>query len=471
MQTNHSIQKNAGELLLGILVFTLIISVMNATMFNVVLPTISKQFQLSPSQVSWIITGYMIVYAIGSVTYGKLTDRYSLKSLLTFGLLVFAMGSVIGLVAVQYWMVIVGRIVQATGASVIPAIAMIIPVRYFSPERRGRALGTVAIGFAIGSALGPIIAGVVSSTWSWRVLFVISLLSLLTLPMYRKYLDDEKGVASKMDFIGGSLLAGTVAILLLALTNGNIWLALAGIISFIFFLLRIRHAAAPFINPIIFRNKPFTFGLIITFVMIGISFVVPFITPQLLSSVNHLSPVFIGIVMLPSALMAALLGRRGGKLADEKGNPFLVYTAAALLVIGFICLSSVVGMSPVFIAFFLIFGVLGQSFMQIAMSNTVSRTLSKEHIGVGLGLFTMITFISSAASTAAIGKVLDFGTSTVHFNPIPQNSTTFVYSNIFLVLAILVAVMATFYYVQFGRVAKMAKDEKMDSKSTCHSAN
>jgi hypothetical protein len=89
MQSNHRIQKNVGELLLGILVFTLIISVMNATMFNVVLPTISKQFQLSPSQVSWIITGYMIVYAIGSVTYGKLTDRYSLKNLLTFGLLFF----------------------------------------------------------------------------------------------------------------------------------------------------------------------------------------------------------------------------------------------------------------------------------------------------------------------------------------------------------------------------------------------
>ncbi|WP_405081394.1 MFS transporter [Paenibacillus chitinolyticus] len=465
MQTNPSIQKNNGELLLGILVFTLIISVMNATMFNVVLPTISKQFQLSPSQVSWIITSYMIVYAIGSVTYGKLTDRYSLKNLLTFGLLFFAIGSVVGLVAIQYWMVIVGRIVQAAGASVIPAIAMIVPVRYFSPERRGRALGTVAIGYAIGLAIGPIIAGVVSSTWNWRVLFVISLLSLLTLPIYRKYLDDEKRVVSKMDFIGGSLLAGTVAILLLALTNENIWLVLAGTISFAFFLLRIRYASAPFINPAIFRNKPFSYGLIITFVMVGISFAIPFITPQLLSSVHHLSPVFIGMVMLPSALMAAFLGRRGGKLADEKGNPILVYTAAALLIIGFICLSSVVGMSPVFIAIFLIFGVLGQSFMQIAMSSTVSRTLSKEHIGVGMGLFSMITFISSAASTAAIGKVLDSGTSTVRLNPIPQNSTTLVYSNIFLALAVLVAVMAALYYVQFGRVANMAKDEKMDSES------
>ena len=141
-------------------------------------------------------------------------------------------------------MVIVGRIVQAAGASVIPAIAMIVPVRYFSAESRGRALGTVAIGFSLGLAMGPIIAGVVSSTWNWRVLFVISLLSLLTLPMYRKYLDEEKGVARKIDFIGGLLLAGTVAILLLALTNGSIWLALVGTITLIFLITYTIHFGA-----------------------------------------------------------------------------------------------------------------------------------------------------------------------------------------------------------------------------------
>ncbi|SFS66435.1 Major Facilitator Superfamily protein [Paenibacillus sp. BC26] len=110
-------KKNTGELLLGSMVFTLIISVMGANMFNVVLPTISKEFYLTPSQVSWMITGYMIVYAIGSVTYGKLSERYSLKGLLTFGLLLFAIGSIAGLVAIEYWMVIAGRIVQAAGAS------------------------------------------------------------------------------------------------------------------------------------------------------------------------------------------------------------------------------------------------------------------------------------------------------------------------------------------------------------------
>nr|WP_306066394.1 MFS transporter [Paenibacillus odorifer] len=107
MQTTDSIQKNNGECLMRILVFTLIISVMNGTMFNVVLPVISKQFQISPSQVSWMVTGYMIVYAIGTVTFGKLTDKYSLKNLLTFGLIFLAAGSLAGILASAYWMMIV----------------------------------------------------------------------------------------------------------------------------------------------------------------------------------------------------------------------------------------------------------------------------------------------------------------------------------------------------------------------------
>ncbi|KUP25106.1 MFS transporter [Paenibacillus sp. DMB5] len=451
MQTNSSIPANNGERLMRILVFTLIISVMNGTMFNVVLPVISRQFQLSPSQVSWMVSGYLIVYAIGTVTFGKLTDKYSLKNLLTFGLIFLAAGSIFGIVSTQYWMMIVARLLQAVGASVIPALAMIIPIRYFSPEKRGRALGTSAIGVALGSALGPIIAGFVSTVWSWQVLFVIPLLALFTLPFYRKYLDDEKGNDSKIDFIGGVLLAGTVAALLLALTNGGLEYAVSGIILLMLFILRVRYAAHPFIDPVVFRNKAYTSGLAIAFVLTAISFSTPFITPQLLAQLNELSPAVIGLIMLPSALITAYMGRKGGRLADEKGNSFLLITAAALLIFGFICLSSVAGMPPVFIAVSLIFTVLGQSFMQIALSNTISRTLAKDQIGIGMGLFSMLNFIAAAVSTATIGKILDFGTTTVRFNPIPRNDAAFVYSNIFLILAFLVAVMAVLYFVQFGR--------------------
>lgn len=457
MNTKADTTNETGSLLLRVLVFTLIISVMNGTMFNVVLPVIGEEFQLSASQVSWIVTGYLIVYAIGTVTYGKLTDKFSIKSLISFGLLLLAAGSLVGVASTQYWMIIVARVLQAAGAAVIPALAMIIPVRFFSSEKRGHALGTSAIGTALGSALGPIIAGFVSSALNWKFLFAIPLLSLITLPFYRKYLDDEPGTNEKIDYIGGVLLAGTVATFLLALTKSNIWLLVSGLVILALFIIRIRYATVPFVNPTIFRNKQYSMGLAITFVLVAVGFGIPYLTPLMLSDVNTLSPALTGYIMLPSALVTAFLGRKGGKLADEKGDPFLLYTASTLLAGGFIILSSVVGMSPTYIQIFLTLGVLGQSYMQIAMSNTISRILPQDEIGIGMGLLSMFNFIAAAVSTAAIGKVLDDGTTSVHLNPFVHDKAAFVYSNILLALAVLVIVMAILYYLQFGRKSNKNK--------------
>ncbi|MCZ8510896.1 MFS transporter [Paenibacillus filicis] len=126
---NDTAVKN-GDRLLRILVVALIFSVMNGTMFK------------------------------------------------TFGLILFAFGSFVGMLAFDYWMVVLGRVLQASGAGVLPATAMIIPTRYFAPEKRGRALGTSAIGLALGSALGPIIAGLISNFGSWRLLFVVGAIML-----------------------------------------------------------------------------------------------------------------------------------------------------------------------------------------------------------------------------------------------------------------------------------------------------
>ncbi|WP_106765810.1 MFS transporter [Paenibacillus faecalis] len=434
--------------LLRVLVFALIFSVMNGTMFNVALPVIGEEFNLVPSQLSWIMTGYMVVYAIGSVVFGKLADKFRLKDLLTFGLTFFAVGSVIGMLAAEYWMIILGRVLQAAGASVLPATAMIIPIRYFPPEERGKALGTSAIGLALGGALGPVVAGVITSVGSWRLLFLFSLLSLVTLPFFRKYMEDEKGEGAGIDFLGGGLLAGTVAFLLLAITQSDWMLFGGGIFLLALFIFRIRTASEPFIQPDLFKNRSFSIGLLISFTIQAMSFGLTFMTPQFLASLNQLTSGYIGFVLFPAAISAAIMGRKGGKLADERGNAYLVKVAGTLLFLCFAILSSLVGVSPYVIAVVLIAGNVGQTFMQVALSNTISRTLRKDQVGVGMGLFSMMNFISGAISMSVIGKLLD-QSSSVHLNPIVSNENAYVYSNIFVVMSILTVFSIGLYLIQF----------------------
>ncbi|MET3699716.1 DHA2 family metal-tetracycline-proton antiporter-like MFS transporter [Bacillus oleivorans] len=440
-----------SETLLRILFFTLIISVMNATIFNVVLPSISQEFNLSASQVSWITTGYGIMYAVGSVTYGKLADQFRLKDLLTFGLIFMSFGSLIGILATEYWMIVAGRMLQAGGAAVIPATAMIIPIRYFALENRGRALGTVASGLALGAALSPIVSSFISGLLGWRILFCFSFFALLTLPFFRKHLHDQPKKGKSFDFLGGLLLACTVVFILLAITNNSLLALGLGILFLLLFFLRIQTAKEPFIQLSLFENRHYTFSVAIALLAISFGTAVYFITPQLLANVNEVPTSFIGFILFPGAIAAALLGRKGGKLADQNGNLFLFKAASIPLLIAFSALSILAGMSPAWIWIFLILANIGQTFMQVVMQNTVSRTLSDEQVGIGMGFFTMMNFIAGSAATTLMGKVLDL-TASVHFNPLQVFDHATVYSNAFFILFVILVLVVVLYtaFIKFS---------------------
>lgn len=449
MELKTEVHQQTGDKLIRLLVFTLTISVMSAYMFAIVLPQIREEFGLTNAEVSWVTSAYGLIYAIGAVTYGKLADRYKLKNLLTFGLLFFVFGSLIGLASQTYWMMLVGRCLQSIGASAIPAIAMMIPVRYIAPERRGAAIGMVTVGLALGSALGPVLAAFIVSIAHWRWLFCVPLLILLTIPYYRKYLGDEQGKPGKFDWIGGGLLAVTVVLLLLGVTNGTLLTMIGGFFVLALFIMRIRYAEEPFVQPKLFLNKKYTLGLVIVFLISGVGFSLVFLSPLLLTQVQQLSASWIGFAMVPAAIASAILGRKAGKLADAKGNSYLFFLASGLLLICFISLSTFTAISPVFIALFLIFGNVGQSFILIAMSNSISMTLPKEQVGVGMGMFSMLNFIAASMATGAYSRILDYG-SEVHFNPVNLYPDGIIYSNIYLVLALMHAGVLVMYYFGFG---------------------
>ncbi|GGO01677.1 MFS transporter [Saccharibacillus kuerlensis] len=436
-------KNNSGSFaLIGVLAFAMVISVMNSTMFNVALPVLRQEFELSSSQVSWVVTAYIIVYAIGSVTYGKLADKFGLKNLITFGLICFAVGSLVGMFATGFGMIIAGRVFQSIGASVIPASSMLIPIRYVSTEQRGRALGITSAGMALGTAIGPIVAGFLLGFASWRFLFAISLLVLIALPFFRRYLKTEPSIPGKADLPGGVLLAATIALLLLSITGRSWGYAAATLAAFLLFVWRIRRANQPFVDPGIFRIGKYTMGLIIGCMVLTLNLCVPYLIPQLLSSVNGLNSLQTGMVMFPGAVVAALLGLVGGRIADAKGNIFLFAWAFALQLAGYIVLFSYIGMGSWPIALLLIVVNTGLTFAQITLANTVSRTLSGPQTGVGMGIYMMSSFIAGAVGTSVLGLVLD-----------GRSGDGGTFGSIFGFFAIWIAAAAVLYFVTFGRKA------------------
>lgn len=442
------------------MVSTMVITMMSATMFNIVLPEISQAYDLSYTQVSWVSTAYLLVYAIGSVIYGKLSDRYRLKSLLTMGLLMLAVGSLIGLTAQAYWMILLSRIIQATGASVIPALAMIVPARYIPKERRGKVLGLMASGLALGGVLGPISSALIANFAHWRWLFVIPLITLATLPLFHRYLAFEKSRDPiVIDWIGGFLLAGAITSLLMSITSGRWLLIIATVALIVIFVARIRSIEHPFVEPRLFHNSRYSLGILLAFLVSAFGFSIPFLTPIMLVDIYNLTPGAIGLVMVPASLTAVFLGKQGGKLADKKGKANLFSLASILLLLAFLLLSFLIGRSLILVAMVLIAGQIGQTFIVVAMSVTVANTISKEQAGIGMGIMTMLNFIASSLSGAIISMVVDLDVQFA-WNPLYKLAGGEIYSNLYLVLSLLYVGLFLIYMIRFGYKTPLELSQK-----------
>jgi DHA2 family metal-tetracycline-proton antiporter-like MFS transporter len=431
--------------------FTIFFSVLNGMMFQVAVPDISKDFSLLPSEVSWVMTAYILIFALGALIYGKLADIYSDRSLITIGLILMNIGSLVGLFSLWYPMLIVARLVQAAGGAAIPALAMIVVTKYFPENSRGRVLGLIASTVAFAAGVGPIIGGFISESFHWRYLFVISLATIAVIPCFRMILPVQKPNMKHFDTWGALLVSLSTALVLVFVTENISWMLLAGVILFILFVMHIRRYEMPFVSPSLFARRRYRTTLIITFFSIGTVFGMLFMVPIMLSDLNSVGAGTIGLVIFPGAMSAVLLGSIGGRLSDRVGSTVVVYLGSALLIIGFLLLSTFVGYSPLTTALNLIVCYAGFAFLQSSLPHTVSMTLPGGQIGVGLGIFNLLFFISGAFSTAGIGRLLDVQTADFCLNPFTAPVEGWIYSNIFVMLAGTVATATIFFRFTFRK--------------------
>jgi MFS family permease len=113
------------RLLIGVLVSGVFVSVLNNSMVNVVVPVIGQDYGATEAQVGWVITGFLLAFAVGIPLYGRAADVFSVRSAFVAGLATFAVGSLVCALAPTLWALVLGRIVQGAGGAAIPALASV----------------------------------------------------------------------------------------------------------------------------------------------------------------------------------------------------------------------------------------------------------------------------------------------------------------------------------------------------------
>ncbi|MDQ3793788.1 MAG: MFS transporter, partial [Actinomycetota bacterium] len=159
------------RLLLAVLISAVFVSVLNSSMVNVAVPVIREDFGASEAQVGWVITGFLLMYAVGIPLYGRAADVFSLRRAFTLGLLVFGLGSLICVLAPNLLLLVAGRIVQGMGGAAVPALASASVAKILPPGDRGTALGLIVSSVGVGAAVGPVVGGVLQQLAGLQSLF------------------------------------------------------------------------------------------------------------------------------------------------------------------------------------------------------------------------------------------------------------------------------------------------------------
>lgn len=432
------------------IIYLIFFAVLNETVFNVSTPKIALQFSLSPAGVSWMMTLFMVFFGIGMVVFGRLSDLYPMKRLIVIGILIYNVGSVLGFaLQFSYPLVILCRAIQGVGASAIPALVFTLVARYFAAEERGRVFGNITSFVSVAVGMGPVVGGFVSETFHWADLFLIPLLMLVAIPVFNRELPREERKPGQVDLPGAVLTALTVGFLVLVLNFGGWAYGAAFGVSLVLLLLRLHSAKDPFIPPDLFANAKFRDGNVVGLLLFSVVIGVMFLVPLMLNRLHGLDTRSIGFVIFPGAISSVFFGSYGGRLADRKGNPFVVVLGLSSLALGMGLMAFGLPISFYMVGACMVLVYIGFSLSQTALVNSVSQTLTPEETGIGMGVFNLAGTIAGALGTAVVGKILAARWLGSSLWPalIPERGA--IYSNLLLIFCLIVGFSGALYLYRY----------------------
>ncbi|QNK56398.1 MFS transporter [Paenibacillus sp. PAMC21692] len=446
-----AVYKLDGKKAVPWILFVMFFGVLNETVFNISTPKVAAQYDLSSTGVSWIITVFFITFGIGTVVYGKLADMYSVRSLIANGLVIYALGALVGFLMQQWYAaVIIGRAIQGVGASAIPALIMIVTARYFTPSDRSKLFGILASTSSFAIGIGPVVGGIISAYIHWSALFLLSLIPLLSIPFFLRKFPVEVRRAGSMDIPGLLMLAVSVTSFVIWFTDPSWLLLLLGIAALGAFIWRIRTAAEPFIQPELFRSRSYRTGLLAGTLLFVVMTGMPFVLPLFLSGVHGFNTDRIGLMLFPGSISAVVFGTLAGRLAARKGANYVAYIG--LLLVGAALLGVMFMMTQWiwYIAFMLIPLYIGFAFVQTGLYDKLAQVIPLELMGVGMGLFGLVSQISGAFGTAAIAQVLNKEWLGLSIVPMFDLGASTAYWNLLIGFIVLIILAWLLYRLAFG---------------------
>lgn len=315
---------------------------------NVIIPNLVASFGSDVDTMEWVVTGFMLGYAITMPLAGWLADTMGRKRIFLIGLALFSVSSICTSLSWSAGALITFRILQAVGGGLISPTGMAIVTDVIPPAQRGKALGLWGMGMMLAPSFGPWISGlIVDNLEDWRLVFwlgvPIGIVAFIAAMRVLPASGDRPRHDPPFDCTGFASLSAALTLFLIPLTQGNrlgwddVWVQrsfAASAVMFAIFVWNELRVDSPMIDLALFRDRTFSIAVGLRAVMGTGYYLAIFLLPLFTQTILGWPATLAGLVVLPAGLVMAFLMPLSGALSDRIGSRALVFAGMAIAAVG-----------------------------------------------------------------------------------------------------------------------------------------
>jgi len=318
------------------------LAILNQTLLITATPHIMIDFNLSESSGQWVTTIFMLVNGIMIPITAFLMETFTTRRLFLFSMLVFVGGTIICALAINFPILMIGRIIQAAGAGIMLPLMMTIFMLIFPIERRGFAMGMSGLVISFAPAIGPSLAGWLVEFMHWRSLFLI-IIPLAIVDIFFGYFFmrniisrtfpkvDYPSIALSVFGFGGILL-GFSSVGNYGWTHPSVIISLViGVITLTLFIWRQFKLKQPILEFRVFKNRTFTLTTVIGMIAFTMLIAAETILPMYMQLMAGFTALESGMMILPGAIIMGILSPIVGQIFDKLGAKILLIVGLSIV--------------------------------------------------------------------------------------------------------------------------------------------
>jgi len=388
-------------------------AMLDATVVNVALAPIGKDFGAQVDGLQWVLTAYLVTLSSLILIGGSLGDRYGRRRIFLLGAAWFTVASVGCAVAPNLPVLIIARAVQGVGGALLVPGSLAIIEASFAPDDRGRAIGMWSGLGGVATAIGPLVGGWLVDAVSWRLIFVLNVPLAVVVALGSRHVPESRdpAAAPRIDVAGAALVAIGLAAVTYALIDGPtgnvdvaVVIGVVGAVALVGFVVVERRTRYPMLPLTLFSSRQFTVANLVTFLVYAALSGVLFLVVVDLEQVLGDSPFVAGAATLPITIIMLCLSSRAGALSQRIGPRLPMTVGPLVMAVGLVLLVRVAPGSGYFADVMpaLVVFALGLALTVAPLTTTVLGAVDVGRAGVASGVNNAVARVGGLVAVAVL---------------------------------------------------------------------